>query len=613
MQRVSLPLLQFFHLLDTQFISYSVLGDTDSLPEEVTSDVDIVVPDEMVARMPALIDEFCRCNDLRLVQCLQHEHNAYYFVVASRGDHQFLAIDICGHYVRRSRKYLRAEELLTHAVPALSDDGTPRHFMICSPAYEFCYYLIKKIDKQDLQPRHCRHLTRHWHLDPTGSMTLIERFWGKTVEARLLAGAADSGDWSTVGKLLPRLRAVLHQRVPLMVVGVLRELTRRLSRWRRPTGLLIGVLGPDGSGKSSIIAAAERRVREAFRQTTIVHLRPGFLYRPDRAPTRTPHADRPRSRGRSFAKLLYFAGDYVLGYWFSLRSLLVRSNGVLFDRYYDDILADPIRYRHTGSMKWVRRLRAFVPRPDLWILLDAPTAVLQSRKQEVSSEETERQRHAYRELLEGQQHVAIIDASAPLTEVVTNAADAILQRCELQTRARLRLSGAGQRSPLAGRWLLFCCRHRIPLISKLMRVIFNADIYCAVPRDLYLPHPYGIVIHSRTRLGRGVTIMQQVTLGGKDLHHNVAPIVGDNVYIGAGARVLGAVRIGDGAMIGANTVVTRDVPAGARVVGVNRILDDAPAAKLDIALPELPHSVEPDPRLRVSLTSMAASAREVVQ
>jgi serine O-acetyltransferase len=51
-----------------------------------------------------------------------------------------------------------------------------------------------------------------------------------------------------------------------------------------------------------------------------------------------------------------------------------------------------------------------------------------------------------------------------------------------------------------------------------------------------------------------------------------APVIGDRVYIGAGAKILGPVRIGNDAIIGANAVVTKDVPAGATVVGANRII-----------------------------------------
>ena len=133
---------------------------------------------------------------------------------------------------------------------------------------------------------------------------------------------------------------------------------------------------------------------------------------------------------------------------------------------------------------------------------------------------------------------------------------------------------AGDLNPLPARVLLFFCRHRVPVLSRLVRIILNCDIYCDLRgRNVTLPHPYGIVIHSKTQIGNGVVIMQQVTLGGRVPGRNEAPVVEDGVYIGAGARVLGLARIGRNAVIGANSVVTRDVPAGATVVGFNRILD----------------------------------------
>ena len=120
---------------------------------------------------------------------------------------------------------------------------------------------------------------------------------------------------------------------------------------------------------------------------------------------------------------------------------------LLFDRYYDDILVDPVRYRHSGSMRIARWLRALVPRPNLWLLFDAPADVLQSRKQEVSPAESERQRIAYRDILQQQKHVAVIDASQPLHAVIAATTNAVLARCEAMTRARLRLPMNEPRSP----------------------------------------------------------------------------------------------------------------------------------------------------------------------
>ena len=75
-------------------------------------------------------------------------------------------------------------------------------------------------------------------------------------------------------------------------------------------------------------------------------------------------------------------------------------------------------------------------------------------------------------------------------------------------------------------------------------------------------------------------IGHQVTLGGRDLT-SAAPCLEDGVYVGAGAKVLGGVRIGRGATVGANAVVTKDVPAGMTVVGANRLLGKRSAYALD--------------------------------
>jgi serine O-acetyltransferase len=132
------------------------------------------------------------------------------------------------------------------------------------------------------------------------------------------------------------------------------------------------------------------------------------------------------------------------------------------------------------------------------------------------------------------------------------------------------------RNPSSTALLLFFCRYHVPLLSKFYRLLHNSDIYCNLKgREIYMPHPYGIIIHSQTVIGQHVTIMQQVTLGGSRIGINAAPIVEDYVYIGAGAKVLGNVRIGHHAVIGANAVITRDVPAGATVVGANRIIKTA--------------------------------------
>lgn len=77
----------------------------------------------------------------------------------------------------------------------------------------------------------------------------------------------------------------------------------------------------------------------------------------------------------------------------------------------------------------------------------------------------------------------------------------------------------------------------------------------------------GIVIHGNTVIGDDCTIVQNVTIG-RNPGDTRVPVIGNRVYIGAGAVVIGEITIGDDAVIGANSVVIRDVPAGAVVAGV---------------------------------------------
>ncbi|MGH6611958.1 MAG: hypothetical protein ACRECQ_17070, partial [Burkholderiaceae bacterium] len=356
----------------------------------------------------------------------------------------------------------------------------------------------------------------------------------------------------------------------------LREQRRRLQRWRHPNGLLLACLGPDGSGKGSVIQALNVRPLKAFSGVHTMHLRPGLLRQSTTKERESRRAQKPWGRFATAAKLMMFAVDYWLGYWLRIRPKLVRSMLVVSHRYYDDILVDPRRYRMARARALARALLPWIPRPGLWLVFDAPSRLLRARQPGVPASEAARQRAEYRQVLRGHENVVVLDARQPSDKIVAQAERAIAAHLARRTAKRLGLPLHTTRNPLSTKILLFFCRRNVPVLSRLMRVLFNSDIYCRLPTDVYLPHPYGIVMHPQAVIGNRVTVMQQVTIGGKDHSESIAPMIGDDVYIGAGARVLGDVRVGNGAVIGANAVVTRDIPPGVTVVGANRIVTTPP-------------------------------------
>lgn len=92
---------------------------------------------------------------------------------------------------------------------------------------------------------------------------------------------------------------------------------------------------------------------------------------------------------------------------------------------------------------------------------------------------------------------------------------------------------------------------------------------CRIGAGLYLPHPLGIVIHGDCIIGQNCVVSQNVTLGEtKRGARKGTPVIGNRVYIAPGAVVIGGIHIGDDVAIGANCVVTRDVPPNSVVAGV---------------------------------------------
>lgn len=114
--------------------------------------------------------------------------------------------------------------------------------------------------------------------------------------------------------------------------------------------------------------------------------------------------------------------------------------------------------------------------------------------------------------------------------------------------------------------------------ALLMKMLYRSAMYrygiqilknTEIGAGLYIKHFGGIIIHPEVRIGKNCTLCQGVTIGISERGTKAGvPVIGDNVYIGPGAKIFGSVRIGNDVAIGANAVVNKDLPDNSVAVGV---------------------------------------------
>ncbi|NTY59805.1 serine O-acetyltransferase EpsC [Mycolicibacterium sphagni] len=124
-------------------------------------------------------------------------------------------------------------------------------------------------------------------------------------------------------------------------------------------------------------------------------------------------------------------------------------------------------------------------------------------------------------------------------------------------------------------WLAPSLRGPARVLSQLTRLLTGIEIHpgATIGRRFFIDHGMGVVIGETTEIGDDVMLYHGVTLGGRSLEHGKRhPTIGNRVVVGAGAKILGPLTIGDDSAVGANAVVTHDVPADSIATGIPAVV-----------------------------------------
>jgi hypothetical protein len=356
------------------------------------SDVDVAVSRESLC----VVDLTVRTGTFgRLLQRLDYDVPWYrYYVVATDDpDRRYRELDVAcdpwgiGRYGTAARVALANKRRL---------DG----LNVPQPAAEALYLAVKRARK-GAEPGELERLRRAHRADPEGTRMLMRQEFGSAGE-RVAEALEDSSD---IEDALTSLSTELDRsrRSPLRLIRRAEHQSRRTARrLARPTGLVIGLAGPDGVGKSTLAQGLQLNAIGAFRSVRLLHLRPALLPAPARllgrrpAATDMPHGRPPSGRIASTARVGYLALDALLGWPARVAVPRIRSTLVVVERGLLDLTVDPHRYRLGRASPVLRRVVHLLPRPDLTLLLDAPAEVVHERKNELSAHEISRQLIAWR-------------------------------------------------------------------------------------------------------------------------------------------------------------------------------------------------------------------------
>ncbi|MCD6681936.1 MAG: hypothetical protein LT102_15035 [Burkholderiaceae bacterium] len=375
--------VDFCAALESRGIRYVILAGHDFYPDRIDSDVDFMVSEADFERLPRLFASEGFIPGARLIHTSQHETTACCFVFTQQIGSRlaFLHADASASYRRRGRLWMRSETVLS------SRRRSPGGFWIPAPAVEFEYYLVKRLDKGRLELPQLKVLAARFVEEaPACKAVLANILPPPLADSTAHAIARRDARWFANHTRELRqaiLRSMSKEGLARRSIARVGELRRKWLRVMQPTGFVIAVLGPDGSGKTTVIEHLEHELAPVFRRARRFHLRPRFGTAPGTTTCAKPHGQPPRSWAASALKVLLFASDYWTGWLGIVLAARVRSTLLIFDRYYQDMLVDPVRYRLPPRFGLARSFAPSIPKPDMWLVLRTSPTALIARKQEL--------------------------------------------------------------------------------------------------------------------------------------------------------------------------------------------------------------------------------------
>lgn len=388
----------FLQYLKSISIDYRVSNGYKDLYTEVlkTNDVDILIKKTDFKNIEIILKAFCEIENCKIVQIYHQEVFAKNIFLYKEATQQILNLDLYGKLHKNNIEFFTESEIF-------SQKKYFKEVVILNTYQEFFHYFIKKISKPNFSKETFSYLRSLYLKDENNCKKVLKKYL--EIIAESISNAFLNDDFSFISNHTELILSNLGKKnVPINYW--IKDKLRILKRIIKPTGISIAFLGPDGSGKTTIINGLLNS-NLPFRTTDYFHLKPIYPKNKSELVTSNPHQYEPYNVFKSIAKLIYFVCQYNIGWIKNIIPLKIKSSLVIFDRYYDDLIADNKRYRYGGGNYMANFFRVFIKKPTLYFILVADPDIIYKRKQEVLFSELKTQVEKYRGLADGKRYFEI--------------------------------------------------------------------------------------------------------------------------------------------------------------------------------------------------------------
>jgi len=430
----------FFQQLSESSVAYAVVRNHEGLPDAISgTDIDILIAPTSSKDVRRVIDSVCTKSSWGLIRTAQKDFRITNYILFSTdeaGQTEFIALDVMTSIGWRGYQAWRADEILRHQessgeIVHLSKAAEAAVTTFTSLAYagEF------KKDKYSSQVQ---------EIADSHNLVFVDLMTSVVGEKSFAEIAANLSDQTPIGivraakSIRSSVKSSARKKPFRFLLNKFWSLRFRLRRFISPPGILIAVIGTDGSGKSTLVESISDRLQPVFGASDTAHLRPRLLPnlsniagtgRPDPDNTGYPstHTRSPGLFG-SLLRWFYYWFDYLIGYQLVFRPQMAKKSVIVIDRYYYDFEFDHGQ-KNVKLPGWlIRSMQRLLPSPEIVIHVDTDTAsVLSRRSDEVDEQEIDRQRTALKSITKRLRSAGTVDGSQS-SESATNQALEVIVR-----------------------------------------------------------------------------------------------------------------------------------------------------------------------------------------